>query len=221
LSDVGRWRASEPVARQLISAAGADATYRSCGLNALARSLCGQGRYAEAVGPADEAARINPLPDNAAEFADTLACGRAQRAPIAKPSTEESVERQAWNALAAGDVTTPEQLAAAGNSWGLFRSALAAAELRTEAENNVPASGRALDGARMVLDRTVGNPLPDAVLARIRALRIRENAYIQIDPPPPLGGRLTPADFAAKHAQRVNEQTNAQGEQRDTLRDSA
>ena len=77
-------------------------------------------------------------------------------------------------------MTTPEQLAAAGNSWGLFRSALAAGELRTEAEQNVPASARALEGARMVLDRTVGNPLPDAVLARIRALRIRENAFIQI-----------------------------------------
>jgi tetratricopeptide (TPR) repeat protein len=221
LNNLGRWRACEPIARQLISAAAGDATYRSCGLHALARALCGLGRYAEAVGPADEAVRTNPLPDNAAEFADTLACARAQRTPTAKPSAEDSVERQAWDALAAGDVTTPEQLAAAGNSWGLFRSALAAAELRGEHENNVPASGRALEGARMVLDRTIGNPLPDAVLARIRALRIRENAFIQIDPPPPLGGRLTPADFAAKHAQRVNEQANAERAAHDTLRDSA
>ena len=43
---------------------------------------------------------------------------------------------------------------------------------------------------------------PEAVLARIRALRIRDNAFIQIDPPPPLGLRYTPEEFERAYAER-------------------
>ncbi|HTJ41174.1 MAG TPA: hypothetical protein VL463_03735 [Kofleriaceae bacterium] len=220
----GQWRACEPVARQLIAIAGGDPIYRSVGLHALARALCGQGRYAEAIAPAEEASRTNPLPDNAAEFAETLACARESRMPASRPGSEQSVEREAWNALAAGDVETPTRLATEGNSWGLFRSALAASEYRTETENNVPVSSRAIEGARMVLDRTVGNPLPDAVLARVRALRLRENAFIQIDPPPLLGARMSAQELEARHAARVaelNRGAPSTREDRDTIRDSA
>src|SRR5262249_49093224 len=45
---------------------------------------------------------------------------------------------------------------------------------------------------------TVGNPLADAVIARVRALRISENAFIQIDPPPPLGARMKREDFVRR-----------------------
>jgi hypothetical protein len=40
------------------------------------------------------------------------------------------------------------------------------------------------------------------VLARIDALEIRDNAFIQIDPPPPLGLRYTPAELEREHAER-------------------
>ena len=56
-------------------------------------------------------------------------------------------------------------------------------------------SPRALDAALEILARSAGATQPDAVLARIRALRIRDNAFIQIDPPPPLGARFTPEQF--------------------------
>jgi hypothetical protein len=42
----------------------------------------------------------------------------------------------------------------------------------------------------------------DAVLARIRAMRIRDNAFIQIDPPPPLGLRYTTEEFDTAYAER-------------------
>jgi hypothetical protein len=54
----------------------------------------------------------------------------------------------------------------------------------------------------VILERSTGATQPDAVLARIRALRIRDNAFIQIDPPPPLGARDTPEDFERAYAER-------------------
>jgi hypothetical protein len=40
------------------------------------------------------------------------------------------------------------------------------------------------------------------VLARIRALRIRDNAFIQIDTPPPLGLRYSQQDFERAYLER-------------------
>ena len=75
-------------------------------------------------------------------------------------------------------------------------------EFRTDDENGIPVAPRALDAALEVLGRTEGATAADAVLARIRALRIRDNAYIQIDPPPPLGLRYTPEEFERAYAER-------------------
>ncbi|HEU4727193.1 MAG TPA: hypothetical protein VFT22_04875, partial [Kofleriaceae bacterium] len=71
-----------------------------------------------------------------------------------------------------------------------------------EDENGIPVSPRALEAAVGILSRSAGATQPDAVLARIRALRIRDNAFIQIDPPPPLGARLTPDDLERAYAER-------------------
>jgi hypothetical protein len=54
----------------------------------------------------------------------------------------------------------------------------------------------------VILGRSTGAIAPEAVLARIRALRIRDNAFIQIDPPPPLGLRYTPEQFEQAYAER-------------------
>ncbi len=203
LYHTGQWQRCEPIARQLIDVAGGDATYRSCGLHAMARALAGQGQFGDALRIATEAAQMNPLADNKAEFEETVRLCRAQETPPFKPTPEGSIERRAWDALADGDFAAVEQMAISGNSWGLFRAALAASEFRFDSDNNVPVPGKALDGALMVLDRTIGNPLPDACLARIRALRIRENAFIQIDPPPPMGARMRREEFEQALAQRA------------------
>jgi tetratricopeptide (TPR) repeat protein len=203
LYNTGQWAACEPVARRLVEIAGGDATYRSAGLHALARALSGLGRFGEAVAAAREAAARNPRPESSREIADTLAFAQSGRVPPhTTTSPELSVERRAFDALAVSDVGIPEELASQGNSWGLFRAALAATELRNDSENHVPVPARALEAAIMVLDRTLGNPLPDAVLCRIRALRIRENAFIQIDPPPPLGSRLAAGELDRRLSER-------------------
>jgi len=202
LYSTGQWQKCEPVARRLIQIAGDEPLYRSCGLHALARALCGLGRFAEALPVAQDAAQLNPVPDSASEMAETLTCAQTGAVPPFKTGAEAGIERRAYDALATSDFATPESLASQGNSWALFRAALAATEFRTEADNNHPVTARALEAALMVLDRSAGNPLADAALCRMRALRIRENAFIQIDPPPPLGTRLTPEEFEQQLAAR-------------------
>ena len=54
----------------------------------------------------------------------------------------------------------------------------------------------------MILERSTGATQPEAVLARIRALRIRDNAFIQIDAPPPLGARYTPEELERAYLER-------------------
>ncbi len=111
------------------------------------------------------------------------------------------MERQAFLELEAGNF---EQLTSAitSPSWSIARAALAACEFRTDDENGIPVAPRALEAALDVLARSVGARSIDAVLARIRALRIRDNAFIQLDPPPPLGPRLTADEFAQAYAER-------------------
>ena len=143
------------------------------------------------------------MPENAAELAETVTYAETGTIPPFEPSREQSPERRAYEALAAGDVAVPEELATRGNSWGLFRAALVATELRAEADNLAPVPTRALEAALMVLERSTGNTLPDAVLCRLRALRIRENAFIQIDPPPPMGTRLADGELDRRLADRT------------------
>src|SRR5205823_1610875 len=94
-------------------------------------------------------------------------------------------------------------------SWGIARVALAASEFRKDDESGIPVSPRALDAAVSILGRTEGATMPDAVLARIRALRIRDNAFIQIDPPPPLGVRYSPEEFERAYAERERRPAHA------------
>jgi hypothetical protein len=112
-----------------------------------------------------------------------------------------SPERQAFADLEAArfDSLTPS---VGSPSWGIARAALAASEFRTDDESGIPVAPRALDGAVSILARTAGAMEIDAVLARIRALRIRDNAFIQIDPPPPLGLRYTAEEFDRLYTER-------------------
>lgn len=85
---------------------------------------------------------------------------------------------------------------------GIARTALAACEFRKDDESGIPVSARALEAAVALLSRTEGATGPDAVLARIRALHVRDNAYIQIDAPPPLGARLAHDEFERLFGER-------------------
>jgi hypothetical protein len=125
----------------------------------------------------------------------------AQQTPSVRSSPEDSIERAACDDLEAGRF---EGLVAAltSPSWGIARVALCACEFRTDDESGIPVAPRALDAAVAILGRTEGATAAEPVLARIRALRIRDNAFIQIDPPPPLGVRYTPEDFERAYAER-------------------
>ncbi|MBA3463743.1 MAG: hypothetical protein H0T46_27550 [Deltaproteobacteria bacterium] len=125
----------------------------------------------------------------------------AQQTPPVRPSPDNSMERQACNDLedAKFDTLAP---AISSPSWGIARVALCACEFRSDDESGIPVAPRALDAAVAMLGRTEGTTNPDATLARIRALRIRDNAFIQIDPPPPLGTRYTVAEFERAYAER-------------------
>lgn len=190
----------ERVAQQLISESGPREA-RIAGLHAMARALAGQGRHVDAHTYAKAAAELGPTGELASELIETMDRIVAQDTPPVRPSMETTIERQAYNDLEAGRF---EHLVAAigSPSFGVARVALAAAEFRQDDESGIPVAPRALEGAVSILQRTEGATQIEAVLARIRALKIRDNAFIQIDPPPPLGLRFTPEEFDRLYAER-------------------
>jgi hypothetical protein len=223
---IGEFVACEQLAQRLIGHA--DRAARLAGLHAMARALAGQGRHVDALRYAKAASELaqggetaGESPDGsgggaegrgpaplrgidgrlAAELADTLDRIVAQEVPTVRASAELAMERQACDELEAGKF---DSLIAAVSSpsWGIAHAALAACEVRRDDEGGIPVSPRALDAAIEILARSAGATQPDAVLARVRALRIRDNAFIQSDPPPPLGARYTPEQFEREYAER-------------------
>jgi tetratricopeptide (TPR) repeat protein len=197
---MGEFVECERVAQQLI-AEGADRTAKVVGLHAMARALAGQGRHVDAHRYAKAAAELTATGEVARELGETMDQIVAQQTPPVRPSVELSMERQACDELEAGQFDSL-LTAVSSPSWGIARVALAACELRSPDESGIPVSPRALDGAALILSRSQGATQPEAVLARIRALRIRDNAFIQLDPPPPLGTRYTAEEFDRMYAER-------------------
>jgi tetratricopeptide (TPR) repeat protein len=197
---MGEFADCERVAKQLISE-GSARDARVAGLHAMARALAGQGRHVDAHPYAKAAAELGPNGELAADLIETMDRIVAQQKPPVRPSGELSMERQACLDLESGNFDS--LVSAIGSpAWGIARVALAASEFRREDESGIPVSPRALEAAISILHRTEGAQQQDAVLARIRALRIRDNAFIQIDPPPPLGVRYRADEFARLYAER-------------------
>jgi tetratricopeptide (TPR) repeat protein len=199
---LGEFVECEQIAQQLVSARGAPKEVRVVGLHAMARALAGQGRHVDAHPYAKEAARLAPNGELAAELIETMDRIVAQQIPPVRETEERTMERGAWADLESGRFESLWN-ATSSPSWGVTRAALAACEFRTHEESGIPVSPRALEAAVAVLARTAGATNHDAVLARIRALRIRDNAFIQIDPPPPLGVRMSTEDFLRAYQERT------------------
>jgi tetratricopeptide (TPR) repeat protein len=197
---MGDFNECEGIAQQLITEGGGREA-RVAGLHAMARALAGQGRHVDAHPYAKAAAELGPNGELAADLIETMDRIVAQQTPPIRPSVELSMERQACADLEAGKFDTLVT-AIASPSWGIARVALCACEFRKEDESGIPVAPRALEGAIAILARSEGAMQPEAVLARIRALRIRDNAFIQIDPAPPLGLRYTPEEFDRIYAER-------------------
>ena len=197
---MGAFVECEQLAHALLAERGDRATELAA-RHAMARALAGQGRHADAHRYARAAADLGPDGELAAELADTLDRIAAKDAPAFRVSAELSMERQALDELEAGQLEALRS-AVGSPSWGIAGVALAACEFRGRDDGGIPVAPRALDAALVILGRTAGATQPEAVLARIRALRIRDNAFIQIDPPPPLGARYAADQFAQIYAER-------------------
>jgi hypothetical protein len=102
--------------------------------------------------------------------------------------------------LAASDVAAAEKLAPAAGPLSLAR--LVVAEVRKPSENDRLVSPRAVEAAGDILDRTAGTTTPAEALVRVRALRVIDDAFIQIDPPPPLGASVPSAELDRRWRER-------------------
>ena len=198
---LGEFVDCEKVAQQLIADKALPRDVKIAGLHAMARALAGQGRHVDAHPYAKAAADLGPNGEVAAELIETMDRIVAQQTPSIRGSSESSMERLAFAELEASRVDAL-QAAVTSPSWGVTRAALIASEFRKDEESGIPVAPRALDAAVSVLGRSEGATSTDAVLARIRALRIRDNAFIQLDPPPPLGVRYSTEEFERLFAER-------------------
>lgn len=213
---VGEFGDCEEVALRLIGLASAPIEARTVGRLAMARALVGQRRYDEALRYANDLGVVDVPAAIADELVETMGCIVAQRLPPIQAPLHASMQRQAFAALETGHFEeVMPQIASA--LWPTTRAALAACEFRTEAENAVSVSYRALEAAAEVLRRSRGTTSADAALARIHALKIRDNAYIQIDPPPLLGKRYTVEEFERAYRERDRRPRRASAQLRNRL----
>lgn len=190
LDNLGRHEECETIARKLLEVAGNDAALASNAWHHYACSLLGRQRFPEAVDAAQRALQMNPLPENLATFQETLQRAQSGQPRSVTPSRSSSPEGRAFRALLESDVPKVAELARIDvANHALGRAALAATELRTEAENDVRVTDRCAQAALAMLDRTAGANEPDAILGRLHAMRIREHMLFAIDPVPKMGTR--------------------------------
>lgn len=190
LDEVGDHATCELIANHLLRIAGDDLMWKTSAWSHLACAALGQGKFAQAIQLAQQAVDQNPLPDNAAGFAATLAraTARTQAAPVVLPPPGKPRE-PVFHLLEAGDFAAAA--AVADPSWRVRRAALTAARYRFASENDVDVTPRARAAATAVLAETAGLVDREAMIARGLALEIREQAYFARDPVPRLGDRMT------------------------------
>ncbi|HEU0036075.1 MAG TPA: tetratricopeptide repeat protein [Kofleriaceae bacterium] len=208
LDEIGDHAQCEIVAAQLLRIAGDDLMWKTNAWNHLACAYIGLGKFDAAVELAQQAVEHNPLPDQQPGFAATLDRARKKQRPlksIVKPSAKDesakldrSAREPVFALLEAGDFATAAALAAdpSTESWRTRRAAIQATRFRFAAENAVAVTPRARAAAAAALVDTVGLVERDAVLCRMLALEIREQAYFARDPVPRLGDRMTREAFA-------------------------
>lgn len=184
LDEVGDYATCEAIALDLERAAGDDAMLLSSAWHHLACARLGQGRFDEAAELAGRAVARNPVPDNAAVFAATLAKAQARTRSEPPPPVPDPA-------------AVPDPA-----GWRARRAALVASRARFSSENDVEVTPRARAAAAAVLADTDGLVDRDAIVCRALALEIREQAYFARDPVPRLGDRMTRAAFLAEFRAR-------------------
>lgn len=198
LDNLGRYDRCEEIARQLAQIAGSDRTMLANANHHLACAMLGRGRGAEGVQPAMQALQLNTVPENQPLFQETLQrCQSGQpRPPTA--AWADSPAGRAFATLRASEIEKARAAGASSDDWGVRRAAMAAWEFRFESENEVVCSPGAVEYAAGILRDSEGSTDVDAILARNRALRLREARLFPVDPRPNLGSRVSDADFRAR-----------------------
>jgi len=201
LAGAGRWERCQHIAEELLEAA-PDGPLRARAEHAMARSLLGQGRVVEAVPYAQRALAADPLGENAAAVAETLA--RATRDEPYPPRTQRLAEPgpRAFAALAAGDPGAAASIAASASDWAAARAGLAAAAVRVDES---PVGEDALRIIAANLDASAGAVDREPALWRVQALALREEAYFPADTPPPLGERMSREELDRQLADLIEE----------------
>jgi hypothetical protein len=144
---------------------------------------------------------MNPVTERAAELAATVARARDRATPPYHAPRSATASERALAALAASDLVAAEKHAVTAGPLSLAR--LVVAELRKPSENDRLVSPRAVEAAGDLLDRTAGTTTPAEALVRVRALRVIDDAFIQIDPPPPLGACVPAGELERRWRARV------------------
>lgn len=201
LAAIGDAARCEEVVDRLRVAAANDPVQSSAGLHALARARLHQGRFPEAAQLAQQAAQLCPIPEVRKEYNDTAAFAQRGQRPPQKPLRSADPKHQALAALAAGDLARARALAQAGG-FGALRASLSAALFRSDQEAGMPVSMAARAAVDTTLAHTTGQTDRDAAMARILALKVREDASHPADPPPPLPRRAPPGELDAYLAHR-------------------
>ncbi len=200
----GRFTEAQPWAHRLVEASAQAPAYRAVALGSMAAVLLGQGRFAEAARQARDARTLLAGSDVSA-MDDLLARCEARQQPARIADPDDAAERQAALALARGDLAAVLRLATGEDAE---RGGIVAAALHASAERATADDAPALAAASRVLTQTIGATSDGAVHARLTALRLREDAFILIDPPPVPRGPLDIAGFDAAFAARQRAGTN-------------
>jgi tetratricopeptide (TPR) repeat protein len=176
-------------------------------LDAYARALHALARYDDAVRMAERAIARNTNKAAASSFALTLEQAQLKAAPTFNESPRPSkVRHAAFAQLDAGDHASAAALLGE-RDWKARRAALAAARHRTASEYAVAVTARADRAAATTMVTTIGSLDPDAVLCRMTAMAIREQAAFARDPSP----RFPRPAPAASAAPRLPDRVVVQG----------
>ncbi|MBK9071617.1 MAG: hypothetical protein IPL79_11540 [Myxococcales bacterium] len=193
LIDVGEWQRAHVATTRLIASLGSgqsEALRRAQRL--LAHALAGLSRFEDAQEPIEAAIENCPPGDALPDYLEVLRLVQSRQVPESA-STKWVIERRAYSNLLRGGRKRVQDLAASGNSWALFRAALAATLYRSPEEGSLPVTSAALHAAKMVLERSAGTTHRDGVLCRLDALLLRDQAYLHIDVAPPVAASVDDA----------------------------
>jgi tetratricopeptide (TPR) repeat protein len=193
---------SAAAGRELIEKGKDNPTFLSLGHYHVARALLRGGKDKEALVFAQDAAKLNPLPDNKADFDDLVDRCKKNQPPEPKPMRTGTSAARALKSLLEGDAKAGLAVVARAKVGAEGLARLVAARYRETGEEAVLVTPRALDAARDVLAGTAGAKEPADSLARAVAMKLVEDACAPVSPPATLGKRFSRDAFREGFVER-------------------